>query len=313
MKFEFIKNKLLFFNVEVTGLNTEALQYLFSITINDVIYGFKGVIDGNRVKIEVPAFSNIVKNIENGKSYEAKLEVNDGKFYMCPWQDSASFDSGPNVKVKLTTEKEARPVEKVKVSLSSESSDEMVNQLRQISNDIKTSKKSVKEDLDFITIDEASVNFDRDPEMKDSEELVSNRTGYSDGEAKLRGTKEPNSLQVEDGGENIVSPSLSSDGTLASRNVQDRLSGRMSESTKNPVKKPVKDGFVPKSQKDLIFFLESCGMRTPSTQEKMLERAKELGGEEIEDQYKTLKKMLGKDKPQTTFDLINKLNARRDK
>ena len=71
--------------------------------------------------------------------------------------------------------------------------------------------------------------------------------------------------------------------------------------------------FVPKTSGDLKLFLESRGMKSASTQERLLEIAKEQGGDDVTDQYKALRKMVGLDKPAGTnnFDIAEKLNKLR--
>ena len=106
MTFNFTKNKFMAFDVEVEGLDKEELNFFFRVLINDVEYGFKGDYKNGKVKLNIPAFNTIVKEkvIENGKSYEAKLEAYDDKVHIIPWNDSISFDIEPEVKAELTTE-----------------------------------------------------------------------------------------------------------------------------------------------------------------------------------------------------------------
>lgn len=106
MKFNYSKNKILFFDIVIEGLDQEKLTYIFSIKINDVNFGFEGGYKNGKVKFEIEPFKNFLRDkiIEEGKSYEAKMIVHDDKIFSLPFNGSIKFEVSPEITAKLTSE-----------------------------------------------------------------------------------------------------------------------------------------------------------------------------------------------------------------
>ena len=114
MELDLTKSKILFFDVEVTGLDTNQIGFMLRINVNEVEYGFKGIVDQGKVKVVIPALGTVLKSeVDSAKAYEAKLDVFDNKFLVCPWRDSINFTVPMTASAKLTNS-ESGPSEKVK-------------------------------------------------------------------------------------------------------------------------------------------------------------------------------------------------------
>jgi len=322
MKFDFTKNKILFFNVQVEGLESSKLKFLFSILIDGVHYGFNGSLDDNKVKIDVPAFNTFMKDniISSGKSYEAYLMAYDGKFCVEPWKDSISFDVTPMITAKLTSENS-----KIKASLIKEQS---MNQVIDYT-DQNTDLISQDTEKNFATrtmgatkglTPETNINLEDDDIEEDfhlerydlsiGEEKVKNIIRNIRLESQAEKVKLNKKIKKED-------IDLHDNNLGIGREKSDKIiQNTIKESVH--IKKPDPKNFTPKNHKDLKLFLESRGMKTEDTQERLIERAKELSGDDISDQYTAIRKMLGIDKPAGTNNLdvaekLRKLSLEKEK
>ena len=318
MKFDFTKNKTLSFNVQVEGLDSTKLKFLFSILIDGVYYGFNGTMDGSKVKIDVPAFSTFMKDniITSSKSYEACLMAYDGKFCVEPWKDSISFDITPMMTVKLTSEST-----KIKASLIKEQSRDQVIDYTDQDTDLisqDTEKNFATRTMGATQGMTPSTNFNtEDDDLAEDDDLHLERYDLSIGKDKVRNIIKKVRLeaQKEKLNKKIKKEDLdlhNNDLGSVGREKADKIvSNTIKESIHHNNIKPAPKNFVPKTHRDLKLFLESRGMKTEDTQERLLERAKELGGDDVSDQYMAIRKMLGIDKPAGTsnFDIAAKLNS----
>jgi hypothetical protein len=92
MELDLTKAKLLFFDIEASGMDTNTVAFALRIFIRNVEYGFKGEIDHGKVKVVIPAMNTVLKQpIDAAQAYEARLDVYDTQFLVSPWRDSVNF------------------------------------------------------------------------------------------------------------------------------------------------------------------------------------------------------------------------------
>ena len=92
----------LMFDLVVEGIETRMLSSKFRIIIDGIEYGFPCKIEGDKVKISVPALDTILKESKAGV-YKARLEVVGNNAFLVPWEDEIEIKIEP--KVIATVEK----------------------------------------------------------------------------------------------------------------------------------------------------------------------------------------------------------------
>lgn len=122
------KNKKLSMSIIVEGIEQEKLDFKFIIEKDGIEYGFPAELDGNKVKLKIPALVNVIKELDSGR-YPAKIEVsavtegNKG-FYMRPWEDTVKIEVAPEVSVSLD-ESEEEPTENISVQIEEDIDEEI--------------------------------------------------------------------------------------------------------------------------------------------------------------------------------------------
>ena len=120
IKINVTKKKIVEFDVNVTGVDPNALSGRLSLFYENVIYSFPAVIeDGNVVRVEIPALDEVIKGVIPDK-YQAtlKLEMVGADTFMQPWGGSAILEHPVKVEAvmksggqRLEEEEEAPKVE----------------------------------------------------------------------------------------------------------------------------------------------------------------------------------------------------------
>ena len=87
------KKKIIEFDVNVTGVQCEALSGRLSLFYEDIIYSFPATIeDGNVIKIEVPVLNDIISDIPDKHKVDMRLEVVGKDTFMLPWAGQAYLE-----------------------------------------------------------------------------------------------------------------------------------------------------------------------------------------------------------------------------
>ena len=100
LTFDADKDKNISMLVETSGIDDkENLNFTFNIIVDRVRYGFPCVLEGDTVKINIPALSGIINGVKTGK-YSASLDVTgDSKCFLQPFKEEVSIIKTPKMSI----------------------------------------------------------------------------------------------------------------------------------------------------------------------------------------------------------------------
>ena len=96
------KKKTIEFDVNVMGVQCEALSGRLSLFYEDIIYSFPATIDDeNTIKIKIPVLNDIINDIPDKATADLKLEVVGNETFMMPWTGTALLEHPVNVEATM--------------------------------------------------------------------------------------------------------------------------------------------------------------------------------------------------------------------
>jgi hypothetical protein len=100
LTFDADKDKNISMLVETSGIDDkENLNFTFNIIVDNVRYGFPCMLEGDKVKINIPALSGIINGVKTGK-YSASLDVTgDSKCFLQPFKEEVSIVKTPKMNI----------------------------------------------------------------------------------------------------------------------------------------------------------------------------------------------------------------------
>lgn len=111
------KKKTIEFDVNIMGVQCEALEGRLSLFYEGLIYSFPAIIeDANVIRVELPALVEVINDIPNKYQAVMKLEVVGNDTFMMPWSGSAHLEHPIQVEAsmrgtKLVEEEEVPKIE----------------------------------------------------------------------------------------------------------------------------------------------------------------------------------------------------------
>jgi hypothetical protein len=115
IKIDPYRGKLITFNLEIAGINYRELTAKFRIVVDDIEYGFIGLLSSEHVDIHIPSLVDIIHNILvfEGGHLDARLEMFGDFYYYVPWEGQIVLDKQPEVKAKVSKSKKVKENEEV--------------------------------------------------------------------------------------------------------------------------------------------------------------------------------------------------------
>ena len=112
------KKKTIEFDVNIVGVQCEALSGRLSLFYEGLIYSFPAIIeDANVIKVELPPLIEIIHDIPNKYQAVLKLEVVGKDTFMMPWSGSAHLEHPIQVEATMRgTKLDEEEVPKIEVS-----------------------------------------------------------------------------------------------------------------------------------------------------------------------------------------------------
>jgi hypothetical protein len=119
LKFDVDKDKSIAMVVETSGIEDPSkLDFTFSITVNDIKYGFPCELKEGKVTICIPALKDVVKSLKVGK-YKASLDVTgDKNYFLQPFNEEVELTMEPKVGVIVDDETKQDMTEAITASIS---------------------------------------------------------------------------------------------------------------------------------------------------------------------------------------------------
>ncbi len=304
-----IKN--LQFEVVIQGIDYDELTGSLKFMIEDVEYGIPVKIQKDLVSVEVPPLEEIVaKGMKDGDVVECKLDIFGNGFYLNPWD--GQFELKTPIKMETTQVKvdndPRSKTKRIQATLKEEKIEE--------ENEQKTSldKEAILEML-FERLAEQGFDLKK---RKQEQQLESPTKRYPN--IKRKPAKAKRKVVVEK-----KAPKKLTRQQLVERKIKSKFNGidnlikkvnRLTESKKviknqksNLLNENISDYDIIKKVNDLkkdkneqkmnldpddpIVLMESLGMRNPVIQQKMINKAEELGGDGNKAVTRTLKRLLG--------------------
>ncbi|GIU69068.1 MAG: hypothetical protein KatS3mg002_0304 [Candidatus Woesearchaeota archaeon] len=302
--------KRLKFNVSIDGIRPEDLSAFIRFMVNGVELGFKGVIENNIIRVEIPPLDEIVgKHLLGDVTTKGRLDVYGAGYYLSPWEDNIFIKKSIKIEATIQSEDDM-PHEEM------HSSQPMVQCMDvEEENDLDEnvsaniagfesptppiSKRTTMDDIDYDTND-----FLVDKKLKEQEEeeekihnFVLQRVKAKLQKMELK-EKKSDSPPPKKKAKKIIKESKSSSLKSSIKPSPKKTIKKKKSIKETKNKKPIKPKTVineneVKTKEDIIKYMESKGVQNKKFQNMLLERAEMMSeGADISSLFDTIKKML---------------------
>ncbi len=268
MKLKINEEKIISFDIDISGAEANMFMCRLIIISNNVEYGFPCEITNNHISIKLPIISNIINGLKDNDILKCKIEIFKNGYYLQPWEGTFEVETDNIPQLNISNMKEEIENIEYKNNTINESSNYLLN----------TNLKSNEKD-DFIKF-----------LLK---QLKESRTIYK---RNRKNIKEKINRKIHNTKNHISENNM----------VQQKL---------NLLKeKKIVSNTNLKNKNSSEITLESCislmaknGMTKQKSQENLLEKAKEIGGDSMSSVYDTLEKLLGiNSQKNTIYDMYKK-------
>lgn len=302
--------KRLKFNVSIDGIRPEDLSAFIRFMVNGVELGFKGVIENNVIRVEIPSLDEIVgKHLLGDITTKGRLDVYGAGYYLSPWEDDIFIKK--SIKIEATIEPEDN------ISNEEMKSSQPMVQCMEVEeeNDLDEnvsaniagfesptppiSKRTTMDDVDYETND---LLVDKKlKEQEEEEEKIHNlvlqrvKAKLQNMELKEKKSDLPKKKKkikkvIK---ESKTSSSKSSTKSSSKKSTKKKKSIKETENKKSTKPKTIINEAEIKTKEDIIRYMESKGVQNEKFQKMLLERAEMIcEGTDISSLFDTIKKML---------------------
>ena len=112
------ESKKISFDINVTGTQYADIFGSLRISINEIEYGFPAKIKDGTVTVTIPPLDEILKNeINDGDSYDAKLELIAVDQYIVPWEDTITLEKPVSISATMKNVESIHEKKKVKIDI----------------------------------------------------------------------------------------------------------------------------------------------------------------------------------------------------
>lgn len=263
MKLKIGEIKNIQFDVDISGAEANMFTCRLIILSNDVEYGFPCEITNDHISTKLPVIKNIIPNLKNDDVLKCKLEIFKPGYYLQAWEGTLEVEVGASSNINIIAVKEEI------VEYDPEFEQEYIP-LRESHNhsSLKTDLKNNEKD-EFIKFLMKKINENK---------IIHKNTSLKN----RKNIKET----IKRKANRVMNPVSEAD------MIQQKLSSMREKKIANVM--PVKN------KQSTEITLESCtnlmakhGMTKKKSQDNLLEKAKEIGGDSIISIYDTIEKLLG--------------------
>jgi len=338
------EDKKLQFEVTIQGIDHKKLVGRLKFVVEGVEYGFPVEILSDHISVEVPPLDDIVKmGLREGEVIDCKLDVFGDGFYLNPWNGQFKLKTPVKMEARMTVDDgvatykpepfdKAAAEKQIAKSLTVTLKDDNGVQERKIA-EIDEPTNPYDDSSESLEDEEENAEKDAKDEMKDfrktrraseskldKDEILEMLQKILERKERKKKTTPPRRKVV--GERKVEKPSLPSRKKkklveVVSRTgkkymVTEAVAAKLVELSKikKVVKsvKPKKEKVVRVEENDLKKLMESVGMKNPSIQRVMLEKAEAIGGDEPSAQLEALKRLLGVTTQENVVDEMNKIH-----
>jgi len=131
------------FEMEISGISPSELEGRLRFTVDNIEYGIPAKITESEIKVEIPPLKRIVqRELSEGETFSARLDVYGDNHYMKPWEGEFKIKNPVLVEAKIKGETSStEPQIKVSVSEGGTRAKKKLNEMKQVTESVKTSSK----------------------------------------------------------------------------------------------------------------------------------------------------------------------------
>ncbi len=129
------ETKKISFDINVQGAQYDDINGALRIKMNGIEFGFPVEVSEGTVSVTIPPLNELLKNLDDGDVYKAKLEMVVADQYIVPWEDDITIEKPVSIDAKVKVEES---VKEKKVSIGIKKINEKC---------AKKSKKKKKEEI----------------------------------------------------------------------------------------------------------------------------------------------------------------------
>lgn len=124
VKLNINSKKVLTFEIQVGGIQTNQIKSHLRFVLDEIEYGFPATIKDDCVTVEIPPLNKFVTDsLREGEKVEAKLEMIADGYYLEPWKDTFILSNPVTVEAKIKEKDENSNMEVSLISENEESSE----------------------------------------------------------------------------------------------------------------------------------------------------------------------------------------------
>ncbi len=304
------ENRSLSFDVNIHNIDYKQLEGSFKLDLDGIQVGVPVKIIEDNITVEIPPLSEHIKTLKHGEVVNGILEVFGNGFYLKPWEGEFQLTSPVKVEAKvyepdagvdlgdaqkhiaktLTATLSDKPVKEQNENNPADAEDEVRDAARTIK---RGAKHDVLEDDDVITKKEMKEmledilgkkeKFTETPKPK--KQLVT----YISKSGKTYKVNEKVAVELRRLEEQKISKPKQK---RTSEITQDDLMAKLNQLKEKKGITPDMESRLSPSGTDNVQLMESMGMMNQNAQQDMADKTVEDAGDNTDDQFDALKKML---------------------
>jgi len=113
------EEKPLIFEIQLSGINPDALTGYLRLEIESIEYGFPVKFDSEKISVVLPPLKNIIhKELKEGEVLKGRLEANGNGHFLNPWSGEFKVISPIKMEAKIYDESNETLIEAPKVNVS---------------------------------------------------------------------------------------------------------------------------------------------------------------------------------------------------
>jgi len=309
MNLDVTKSKFFQFNITIDGIDHKTLDGKLEFIYENISYGFPVKILKNKVEIEIPPLQSIIKkHISENDSIICSLNIDGDELHIQPWKNELDIIRNESDNLIITNANLTKN-KKSKYDKIMKEDQEFLEKLNQ-NNDMDVTDISIfeKEKLETICLESdcvtpikkinKTIQFDKKIFLKQAmiEENNAVENGFSFEESSKNDNKEQKELRLKI--RNIIQEGyIKKLKTKTNTSTVQQLTEVIKVKNIQEVEKieeidfsNLKDDAI--NKKVIVMMMESVGMTTEKTQNKMIEHAKDKGAKSEIEIYDTIKGMI---------------------
>jgi hypothetical protein len=98
------ETKKISFDINVQGAQYDDIKGALRIKTNNIEFGFPIEVNDGTVSVNIPPLNELLKNLDDGDVYKAKLEMVVSDQYIVPWEDDITIEKPVSISAEVKME-----------------------------------------------------------------------------------------------------------------------------------------------------------------------------------------------------------------